>query len=146
VGDEHLNVVWDQGPLRRDLGTSMQIERPVEEPRLPRRPPETNAVDHDARVSQVRDAGRDQRLDSHGLALVRKIVVAGHEHLRAMRRFFADAIKDIGGVTDKLVAAALMGHDEDATIAIYLSRSTAPGPPYGGPQSARSHTAVVRVR
>ena len=53
VGDQNVDFVGNGLPLAADLGSALQVESPVVEPRLPRRPIDNDPLDNNRAVLKI---------------------------------------------------------------------------------------------
>lgn len=83
MSHEYVDRVRNEGPLACKLRASRQVEAPITELRLPRRPPDPKSVYIATAVLQVDDTLRYELTGSFGLTLEAPVMVAGdHDFVR----------------------------------------------------------------
>src|SRR5262245_28692885 len=84
--DQHLRSRADHRPLFADRPAARKIERPIEEPRLPRASVEAHAFELDAFIFEI-DRIRERGARAFGLELEAPVVIAGDDDFVSMRLF-----------------------------------------------------------
>ena len=87
--DEHVGAVRNEGPFLGDRFAAVDVKRPIEKTRLPRRSPETAAVDRDAGILEIREPwpnGAQMFARDVGVGLKKKIVIARDDDEAAVRQ------------------------------------------------------------